>query len=140
MQEFLLLCLYMKRTNDDKPKTQQQEIANLKETYLRFFSEFPVQKAAADFIGRDVTTVQGWARDDAKFQADVSRAKAEWAKKASRRVRPDNLLANLYDETKPPKQEIEQTVTDSRELQLLRQLVNPDAEPQQPLPPEQPAD
>lgn len=89
----------------------KDEIAKLKDTYLQFFCEFPVQKAAADFIGRDVTTVQGWARDDADFQAQVSRAKAEWAKKASRRVRPDNLLANLYDETKPPKQEIDTKVT-----------------------------
>jgi hypothetical protein len=70
-----------------------------------------VQKAAADFIGRDVTTVQGWARDDAEFKAQVSRAKAEWAKKHSKRARPDNLLANLYDELRPPRQEVESKVT-----------------------------
>lgn len=72
-----------------------------------------MQKTAADFIGWGVDTVQAWQRDDAQLSANVSRAKAEWAKKASRRVRPDNLLANLYDETKPPNQEIEQTITDS---------------------------
>lgn len=95
----------------DPNKTQQEEIVALKETYLQFFREFPVQKAAADFIGRDVTTVQGWARDDAEFQVQVSRAKAEWARKHSKRIRPDNLLANLYEETRPPKQEIDAKVT-----------------------------
>jgi hypothetical protein len=95
------------KAKEDPNKTQQEEIADLKETYLQFFSEFPVQKAGADFIGRSVDTIQAWQRDDPKFSADVSRAKAEWAKKASRRVKPDNLLANLYDDTKPPKQELE---------------------------------
>ncbi len=79
--------------------------------YLQFFSEFPVQKAAADFIGRSPDTIQIWQKEDANFSAAVSRAKAEWAKRASRRVRPDNLLANLYDETKPPKQEFDAKVT-----------------------------
>jgi hypothetical protein len=89
----------------------QEEIAQLKEDYLRFFAEFPVQKAAADFIGRTPATIQDWQNADPKFLAAVQRAKAEWAKKAHRRVRPDNLLANLYDETKPPKQEIDTKVT-----------------------------
>jgi hypothetical protein len=92
-------------------KTQQEQIADLKETCFQFFREFPVQKAGADFIGRSVDTVQAWQRDDSEFSAMVSRAKAEWAKKASRRVRPDKLLANRYDETKPPKQEIDTKVT-----------------------------
>jgi len=99
------------KAKEDPTKTQQEEIAELKETYLRFFSEFPVQKAAADFIGRSPATIQDWQNNDPYFSAAVSRAKAEWAKKASRRVRPDNLLANLYDETKPPKQEIDTRVT-----------------------------
>jgi hypothetical protein len=111
------------KAKDNPNKRQRQEIADLKEDYLRFFSEFPVQKAAADFIGRDVTTVQGWAREDADFQANVSRAKAEWAKRASRRVRPDNLLANLYAETKPPKQEIDAKVT-TIEGQSAEDLLN----------------
>lgn len=84
----------------------KDEIADLKEKYLKFFAEFPVQRAAADFIGRTPETIQGWQKSDPVFLADVRRAKAKWAAAASKRVRPDNLLANLYDETKPPKQEI----------------------------------
>ena len=98
------------KAKEDPTKTQQEEIAVLKAEYLRFFSEFPVQKAAADFIGRSPATIQDWQNNDADFSASVLRAKAEWAKKASRRVRPDNLLANLYDETKPPKQELDITL------------------------------
>lgn len=92
-------------------KSQKEEITELKAMYLQFFSEFPVQKAAADFIGRSPDTIQIWQKDDAHFSVAVSRAKAEWAKKASRRVRPDNLLANLFDETKPPKQEADVKLT-----------------------------
>jgi hypothetical protein len=108
------VCYYVSmpgKSKDDSNKTQQQEIADLKEQYLRFFGEFPVQKAAADFIGRSPATIQHWQNNDPNFSASVFRAKAEWAKKASRRIRPDNLLANLYDETKPPKQEIDTKVT-----------------------------
>jgi hypothetical protein len=92
-------------------RTHKREIADLKEEYLRFFSEFPVWKAAADFIGRTPDTIQNRHKDDPKFSSKLSRVKAEWAKRASRRVRPDNPLGNLYDETKPPKQEIDAKVT-----------------------------
>jgi len=92
-------------------KTQQEEIADLKEIYLTFFRELPVQKAAADFIGRSPATIQDWQNADPDFYAEVTRAKAEWAKKNYRRVRPDNLLAHLYDELKPPKQEVESRLT-----------------------------
>jgi hypothetical protein len=102
----LLLCLHLTgKTKVVLNKPQQEQIADLKATYLQFFSEFPVQKAGADFIGRSVDTIQARQRDDPDFSANVSRAKTEWAQKASRRVRPDNLLTNLYHESKPSKQE-----------------------------------
>lgn len=104
-------------------ETEKQKIARLKEEYLRFFSDLPVQKAAADFIGRDVTTIQGWARDDDEFKANVSRAKAEWAKKNHRRIKPDNLLARLYDDLKPVPQEVDANVThDVRNPDALQRL------------------
>lgn len=86
-----------------------KRIQPLKDEYLRFFKRFPVQSAGADFIGRSVDTIQAWQRDDEEFRDAVSRAKAEWAEKSYRRVRPDNLIAHLYPETRPPKQEVEQT-------------------------------
>ncbi len=128
------------KAKDDPTKTQQQEIADKKHAFLAYFHAWPVKKAAAEAVNRSSDTIDIWLKDDQEFSEAYNSARAEWALKQSRRLKPENLLANMYEELKPPKQEIEQTVTDSRELQLLRQLVNPDAEPQQPLPPEQPAD
>ena len=128
------------KAKDDPTKTQQQEIADKKHAFLAYFRAWPVKKAAAEAVNRSSDTIDIWLKDDQEFSEAYNSARAEWALKQSRRLKPENLLANMYEELKPPKQEIEQTVTDSRELQLLRQLVNPDAEPQQPLPPEQPTD
>ncbi len=128
------------KAKDDPTKTQQQEIADKKHAFLAYFRAWPVKKAAAEAVNRSSDTIDIWLKDDQEFSEAYNSARAEWALKQSRRLKPENLLANMYEELKPPKQEIEQTVTDSRELQLLRQLVSPDAEPQQPLPPEQPTD
>jgi len=128
------------KAKEDPTKTQQQEIADKKHAFLAYFRAWPVKKAAAEAVNRSSDTIDIWLKDDQEFSEAYNSARAEWALKQSRRLKPENLSANMYEELKPPKQEIEQTVTDSRELQLLRQLINPDAEPQQPLPPEQPAD
>jgi len=89
-----------------------KRIQPLKDEYIRFFEQLPSQRAGADFIGRSVDTIQAWQRDDPEFKESVLRAKARWALKNSKRVRPDNVLANLYpDEFRPPKQEVESTVT-----------------------------
>jgi hypothetical protein len=125
---------------DDPNKTRDQETAEKKRAFLAYFRAWPVKKAAAEAVNRTSDTIDIWLRDDPEFSEAFLGARAEWAKKQAFRLKPDNLLANMYEELKPPKQEIEQTITDSQELQLLRQLVNPDAQPEQPLPPQQPPD
>ncbi len=98
----------------DKPHlTQQEEIAEKKAEYLRYFTELPIQRAAADWIGRNEDTILNWKKSDNSFAEAVSRAKSDWAKKNHRKMRPDNLMAHLYDETKPPKQELDITLPTS---------------------------
>ena len=93
-------------------ETEQELIARLKREFLAFYAELPVKQAAADFIGRSVDAVEVWIKNDPAFSAAYSKAKAEWSRKQQRRVKPDNLLANLYPEGfKPPKQEVEQNLT-----------------------------
>jgi len=94
-----------------RSSNQQEEIARLKEDYLAFFSKFPVPQAAADFIGRTPACIQDWQQADPLFFASVTRAKAEWAEKNHRKIKPDNLLARLYEDLKPPKQEVESRMT-----------------------------
>jgi hypothetical protein len=95
------------KPNENPDLTRLEEVAIKKEEYLQFFSRFPVQGAAADFIGRSPDTIQLWQKDDPDFAAAVSRAKAEWASKNIKSTKPDNLLAHLYSELRPPKQELD---------------------------------
>lgn len=99
------------KSKDTHSTNQQDEIARLKEGYLAFFSKFPVQQAAADFIGRTPACIQDWQNADPVFFASVTRAKAEWAEKNHRKIKPDNLLARLYEDLRPPKQEVESRMT-----------------------------
>jgi hypothetical protein len=103
------------RSSETPRKRKSREAADLdriqplKEEYLRFFRRFPLQAVAADYIGRGVDCVQKWQKNDPWFYAEVQKAKAEWAEKNLRKMRPDNLMMHLYPEMRPPKQEIEQT-------------------------------
>lgn len=53
----------------------------LKEKYVSYFSDVPVQKYAAMFIGRDEDTIIRWKKEDAEFADSIQRAKAEWVRK-----------------------------------------------------------
>lgn len=97
----------------DLNKTQAEEIAQKKAAFLVYYRQWPVKKAAAEAVDRSTDTIEVWIKDDPEFSAAYNSARAEWSLKQSRKLKPDNLLANLYDELKPPKQEIEQTVETS---------------------------
>ena len=100
------------KAKEDPTKTQQQEIAEKKQAFLAYFRNWPVKKAAAEAVNRSSDTIDIWLKDDAEFSESFLSARAEWAKKQSRRLDPANLLTNMYpEELKPPKQEVESTVT-----------------------------
>lgn len=127
----------------DPKKTQQEEIAELKEDYLSYFAALPVQKLAADFIGRSPDTIQDWMKADPEFSARCSRAKAAWAQKkaGSRRIREDWLLERVLKEEFSPRQEL--TGKDGGPLELgIATIVREAAQSEQPArlrqPPENP--
>lgn len=95
------------RAKEDPTKTQQQEIAEKKVEFLRFYEKTGVKQAACDWIGRHKDTVALWEEQDADFSEAVSKAKAAFLASVQRRLKPDNLVANLYQDYKPPKQEID---------------------------------
>ena len=88
-------------------KADLERIQPLKDEYLRFYERFPLQSAAADYIGRSRDTIQLWQKNDPEFKTAVDRAKAIWTEKNHKRIKPDNMLMYLYPELRPPKQEIE---------------------------------
>ena len=95
------------KAKEDPTKTQQQEIAEKKHAFLAYFRAWPVKKAAAEAVNRSSDTIDIWLRDDPEFSEAFLSARAEWAKKQSRRLKPENLLSNMYEELKPPKQELD---------------------------------
>jgi hypothetical protein len=96
---------------DNPNMTQQEEIAQRKQAFLAYFRAWPVKKAAAEAVNRSSDTIDIWLKDDPECSEAFLSARAEWAKKKSTRLDPSNLLTNMYDELKPPKQEIDTKVT-----------------------------
>ena len=78
----------------DPQKTQAEEIAQLEVDCFAYSAALPVQKLAADVIGRPPDTIQDRVKADHHSSARCSRATADWAKKetSSRRIREDWLL------------------------------------------------
>jgi hypothetical protein len=100
------------KSKENPKKSQQQEIAEKKHAFLAYFRAWPVKKAAAEAVNRSSDTIDIWLKDDPEFSEAFLSARAEWAQKQSRRLDPANLLTNMYpEELKPPKQEVESTVT-----------------------------
>lgn len=110
----------MAKAKVQRGETEQELISRLKDEYVRFYGDLPVQKAAADFIGRDEDTIINWRKADPQFADDVKKAKSEWAKKNYRRVSPDGLLSRLYPDLKPAKQELDTTVTGNFTFNYVR--------------------
>jgi hypothetical protein len=99
------------RAKDSQDESQQAVIAEKKAQIVSFFEKTGMKTAAANFVGRSLHTIRDWEASDEEFRADMLRAKANFAQRNQRKVRLDNLSANLYpDDYKPPKQEVNATV------------------------------
>lgn len=53
----------------------------LKQEYVAYFADVPVQRYAAMYIGRDEDTVIRWRKEDPVFAEAIQRAKAVWIRK-----------------------------------------------------------
>lgn len=73
----------------------QEDIALLKEKYIQYYTELPVQKYAAMSIGRNEDTIIRWCKDDAYFADQVQIARANWVKSKAKKVRPEFSLERL---------------------------------------------
>lgn len=87
--------------NNQKPSTHKkaQVYAQLKAKYLDYYSKLPIQKLAADFIGKDEDTIIRWKKDDMSFADQVASAKSAWAlEKASKVKSTEWLLERVLNE------------------------------------------
>lgn len=64
----------------------------LKDKFLDYFRKLPIQKLAADYIGRSEDTISDWKKDDTEFANQIATAKSEWALDKVGKVRSKEWL------------------------------------------------
>jgi hypothetical protein len=73
-------------------------IKQLKANYTAFFKDCPIQRYAADYIGRDEDTIIRWRKNDPGFAEAVKRAKADWVRKKLLQTKAEFALERLESE------------------------------------------
>src|SRR3990167_1853514 len=76
----------------------KQAIKQLKVDYIEFYKDCPIQRYAADYIGRDEDTIIRWRTIDAKFADAVKRARADWVRKNVLKTKAEFALERLEHE------------------------------------------
>lgn len=64
----------------------------LKEKFLEYYRELPVQKLAGESIGKNEDTILLWKKQDSDFSDQIDIARAEWAKRMSKGVKSKEWL------------------------------------------------
>lgn len=86
----------------------KEEYKALKDAYVNYYSDVPVQKYAAMYIGKTEATIINWLKADEEFYNRVQNARASWVKKQALKAKAEFKLERLEKEVW--KESIEQTV------------------------------
>jgi hypothetical protein len=82
----------------------------LKEKFLDYYRDLPVQKLACEFIGKSEDTIIRWKKDDEDFANQQQQAKANWAMLHSKGVKSDEwILERVMKDHFSQKQSIDLT-------------------------------
>jgi hypothetical protein len=98
---------------------QQQQ---LKQKYVGYFLDVPVQRYAAMYIGRDEDTVIRWRKEDTQFAEAVQRAKAEWIRKKVIATKAEFALERLERDIFSSKSSVEIGITQKEPREANTQL------------------
>lgn len=71
---------------------KKKDNTKLKEKFLKYYRQLPVQKLAAASIGKDETTIFRWKESDADFANQIDSARANWALSKTKGVKSDEWL------------------------------------------------
>ncbi len=77
---------------------KDETVRLLKNEYISFYKDCPIQKYAAMYIGRDEDTVIRWRKDDSIFAGAVERVKADWVRKKLQASKAEFALERLEKE------------------------------------------
>lgn len=89
---------------------QKEDIAILKDRYVEYYKELPVQKYAAMYVGRTEDTIKNWRDTDSDFSARVDQARSEWVKKKVSKAKVEFALERLEKSIFRESKEIEVTL------------------------------
>lgn len=78
-----------------KLTAQDEKIAELKDRYIEYYKDLPVQKYAAMYVGRDEETIINWRKADLDFSNRVDLARAEWVKRKASKAKVEFALERL---------------------------------------------
>lgn len=91
-----------------KKRKKNRPNSVLKERFLIYFRELPIQRLAAGVIGKHEDTITDWKKADKKFSDDIEAAKSEWALKTSKYVKSGEwLLERIMSEHFKEKKEVQ---------------------------------
>lgn len=83
----------------------------LKEAFLDYYRQLPIQKAAAAFIKKSEDTITDWKKEDKDFADEIELAKSEFIKTRSVKTAPEWILERVTNEFfRAPKQQVEVSV------------------------------
>lgn len=98
-----------------------RRISNLKQRFLEYYKKLPIQKLAAEFIGKDEDTIIRWKNNDKNFADRVASAKSEWALSKATSVKSSEwLLERILSEHFKEKKEVDSKVNIELEATLDR--------------------
>lgn len=84
----------------------EEDIKLLKDKFIEYFRDVPVQKYAAMYIGRTEQTIINWLKADMDFFNRVQEARAEWVKRKAVKVKAEFALERLEKEIWSERKEI----------------------------------
>lgn len=83
----------------------QDDRLPLKQKFLDYFRQLPIQELGANYIGVHENTITNWKKEDQEFSDCVDSAKSQWALDNSKRVRSkewllERVMSNHFKERK----------------------------------------
>lgn len=110
----------MKRKLKQSSK-HSKELSKLKRKFFEYYGKLPVQKLAAEFIGKDEDTITNWKKNDKKFSDMLGSLKSEWVLENVGKVKSAEwLLERILKEYFAEKKEVEIGSTEKLEESIDR--------------------
>ena len=86
-----------KRKGRKKPlpvikKKTNKRLSALKTKFIEYYSNLPIQKLAAEYIGKCEDTITNWKKKDKRFSDRLLKARSEWVLKTSGKVKSAEWL------------------------------------------------